>query len=294
MIRLHPPVYALACVAVWCIQFVMDAVLLWDVSHSVSVSLRNWQIVDMACTLTLGALLLWQLPRLLQWRPRRHARPSPEVRNERERIARDLHDQVGSQLVTAMALLDARNPTHEPVRVALEQCMLDVRLLVDSMDGYDDTLADRLARLRHRIQPVMDRRGMELVWEVDARCAEHIPVGGSAMELTQAVREAVSNALQHSGATRLTVSLRHEAPSTIVGAAWHLRICDNGRGLGAAVVAGLQSDVSHAPLCAGRGQGLAGIQRRARSAGGWMSLEPGERGMSVGGLCVHITIPDPT
>lgn len=292
--RLHPPAYAVACVAVWGAQFAMDALLLWDVSHSSSVFVRSWQILDMVCTLVLGGLLLWQLPRVMQWRPRRYARPSPEVRHERERIARDLHDQVGSQLVTAMALLDAQNPAHAPVRTALEQCMLDVRLLVDSMDGYDDTLADRLARLRHRIQPVMDRRGMQLVWDVDVQYAGHMPTGGSAMELTQAVREAVSNALQHSGATRLTVSLRHEAPSTIVGAAWHLRICDNGRGLGAAVVAALRAGVPHASLSLGRGQGLAGIQRRARSAGGWMSMEQGEDGTATGGLCVHITIPDPT
>ena len=306
MFRTRPPAYALACIFIWAVQCVLDLFLYYWLDTGVArnpIDLRTWQLIDLACTFAMGALLLLQLPRALRWRPRLNARPSPEVQHERERIGRDLHDQVGSQLVTAMALLDARDMAHRPALAALEQCMLDVRLLVDSMDGYDDTLADRLARLRHRIQPVLDRRGMQLEWDVHAWPHVGMPVGGSALELTNIVKEAISNVLQHSDATRLTVSLLHEtlpAPGH-AGGAWHLRIHDNGRGLADAAAAADAVNAANGVIAAAavttvplhaliKGQGIAGMDRRARSAGGTLALEAGEGGR---GLCVHVTVPDP-
>lgn len=306
MFRTRPPAYALACVLLWGLQCVLDLAMYHRLDAGAAQppsDLRAWHLLNLACTVGLGVLLVLQLPRALRWRPRLSARPSPEVQHERERIGRNLHDQVGLQLVTAMALLDANDPAQKPALAALEQCMLDVRLLVDSMDGHDDTLVDRLARLRHRVQPVLDRRGMHLEWDVQAWPDAGMPVGGSALELTYIAREAISNALQHSGATRLRVSLRHDSPTGPDGSegAWVLRISDNGKGLAQlpdataplARAGGLAPHLSDEPPASpGRfsGQGIAGMDRRARTAGARLTLEPGEGGQ---GLCVCVTVPDP-
>ena len=272
MFRTRPPVYALACTALWLIQLAVNLWLVFadQLAHA---SAHRWLLFNLATTVVLGILILLQVPRALQWRPRRSIRPSYELKLERQRIARDLHDQVGSQLVHAMALLDQRNPAMQPLAKALGNCLLDLRLLVDSMDGDDDALTDRLARLRHRIQPSLDQRGIALDWDVMLVDGASMPVGAPARELTAIVQEAMSNVLQHSGATAVAIRLRHV--QTDDGDAWQLQISDNGKGLPAM------------PMGHDAGHGIAGMRLRAIKAGGRLELLPGEGQ----GLCVQITVP---
>ncbi len=237
---------------------------------------QHWLLFNLVTTALLGFLILLQVPRALQWRPRRSARPSHELKLERQRIARDLHDQVGSQLVHAIAMVDAHNPATQPLAKALEHCLLDVRLLVDSMDGDDDALIDRLARLRHRIQPSLNQRGIALQWDVAFAGAAAMPMGAPARELTAIVQEAVSNVLQHSGATAVAIRLRHvqddatAAPGSCRSATT-ARACRPRRSRG--------QDAGH---------GIAGMRQRAAKAGGRLQLLPGPQGQ---GLCVQVTVP---
>ncbi|HQQ70429.1 MAG TPA: ATP-binding protein [Alicycliphilus sp.] len=273
MFRTRPPAYALACAALWLIQLCINLLLAFG---NLSPVARNyWLLLNLVTTILLGVLILLQLPRALQWRPRRSARPSYELKMERQRIARDLHDQVGSQLVHAIAMVDAHNPATQPLAKALEHCLLDVRLLVDSMDGDDDALIDRLARLRHRIQPSLNQRCIALQWDVTFGGGAEMPVGAPARELTAIVQEAVSNVLQHSGATALAIRLQqvHDAADD----AWQLEVSDNGKGLPAAALTGQDA-----------GHGIAGMRQRAAKAGGRLQLLPGPQGQ---GLCVQVTVP---
>ena len=79
-------------------------------------------------------------------------------------MAAALHDGVGSQLVHLISLSE-QHPD-PAMRLALEQCLLDLRLIVDSMDAQDESLAVLLARFRHRLQPVLERQGMSLHWDI--------------------------------------------------------------------------------------------------------------------------------
>ncbi|MBS0506054.1 MAG: ATP-binding protein [Proteobacteria bacterium] len=273
MFRTRPPAYALACAALWFIQLCINVLLIFtNLSPATS---HYWLLSNLVTTVLLGVLILLQVPRALQWRPRRSARPSYELKLERQRIARDLHDQVGSQLVHAIAMVDAHNPATQPLAKALEHCLLDVRLLVDSMDGDDDALIDRLARLRHRIQPSLNQRGIALQWDVAFASGADMPVGAPARELTAIVQEAVSNMLQHSGASALAIRLQHVQDAT--GSAWQLQVSDNGKGLPTAALKGQDA-----------GHGLAGMRQRAAKAGGRLQLLPGLQGQ---GLCVQVTVP---
>ncbi|MGD9774375.1 sensor histidine kinase [Diaphorobacter sp.] len=280
MFRTHPPAYALACVALWLMQMAVGLLLVFYAEHFSPAALQHWQTFSLVTTVVLGVLLLVQLPRALQWRPRRSVRPSPELIAERQRIARDLHDQVGSQLVSAMVLVDVRNPAMQPLAQALEHCLLDLRLLVDSMDGDDDSLTDRLARLRHRIQPALDHRGIALNWDVMPADETGMPKGAAARELTAIVQEAVSNALQHSGGTAL--SIRLQQVQTGQGAAWRLQVTDNGTGVHTPDVPAGAPPSGHRA-----GHGLAGMRQRAARAGGVLELiRPQGQG-----LCVQVTLP---
>lgn len=274
MFRTRPPVFALACVAVWLVALSVDTLLLAYADHLSLQAEHRWKILSLATLVVLGILLLVQLPRALQWRPRRSLRPSPEVKRERQRIARDLHDQVGSQLVNAMALVDGSDPAQRLLAQALELCLLDLRLLVDSMDGEDDSLADRLARLRHRIQPVLDRRGIALQWDIAPPGDLALPAGVAAREMAAVVHEAVSNVLQHAGATALAIRLR--LVETLQGRAWQLQVVDNGAGLPGG--GSSQQDSGH---------GITSMHARAAALAGWLELLPQEGQ----GLCVQLTVP---
>ena len=85
MFRTRPPAYALACAALWFIQLCANLLLVF--TNLPSGASHYWLLFNLVTTILLGMLILLQLPRALQWRPRRSARPSHELRQERQRIA---------------------------------------------------------------------------------------------------------------------------------------------------------------------------------------------------------------
>lgn len=272
MFRTHPPRFALASVAIWCLLCLLSVPIVWQCRTYAPAGIWYLAVAHIALIAALGMLLWMHLPRALQWRARSSKRPHPMLQAERQRIARDLHDQIGSQLVGAMALLDPAMPPQKLALRALEQCLLDLRLVVDSMDSTDESLPDRLARLRHRLQPVLQHRGIVLAWEVDCTCHEHLPDGDQVAHLAHIVQEALSNMLQHSHATRVQIRLAHLPHQQ----AWHLEVTDNG--------IGLPSDLAQGAA----GKGLASMLARAQMAHCQLQLL---RGTNQGGTCVRIVLP---
>ncbi|MCW2505931.1 MAG: putative two-component system sensor kinase [Actinomycetia bacterium] len=171
------------------------------------------------------------------------------VENERARIARDLHDILGHSLtvVTIKAELAQRLLDTDPDRARAE--LRDVEMLA----------RDALADVRATTQGV---RGVSLPGEIaaarSALAAAHIEadlptaaddVGGRWRELfAWTIREAVTNLVRHSGATRCTITL---TPASV-------EIADDGSGAGPGAGLGPSE---------GGGQGLAGLRRRAEALG---------------------------
>lgn len=231
---------------------------------------QAWAGVALASWLLVGTWLGLQARRAWVWRRRRNPRPSREIQRERQRIARALHDAVGSQLVNAALLLDTTDTRQIQLHAVLEHCLLDLRLLVDSMDGDQSVLTDRLAILRHRLQPVLERRRIDVHWQVPDSHQRGLLIGESAQHIAAIAQEALSNVLQHAQATALEVTLE------LRGDEWHLRICDDGVG------------IAQAPGPASAGKGLQGMAYRAASAGARL-----ERAAGIGGrgVCVHVCWP---
>lgn len=266
---------ALLQLCLWCCLFVAgvwSAIVVWEEATS---GQRGAWLFAGACALMLGLLLGLNVYRLMLWRRRRSRRPSEELRAERRRIARDLHDGVGSQLVSASALLDRQDPLQQRLAEQLDQCLLDLRLVVDSMDGVEDGLLLRMARLRHRLQPALAQRGLSMDWDMPEVDADE-PQGLAAQALLMITQEAVSNVLQHADATELRVVLSLEAHGD--APAWHLRVLDNGRG---------GAQLARAGLISPGGYGLASMRARAAQVGASLQLEAAP----LGGLCMHVVLP---
>lgn len=261
---------ALVCMLLWSLPFCLLCWLLGsgqlDELLEPPAHWREWGTAVLGAGVVVGAWLALRLRRFWLWRRRRNPRPSREIQVERQRIARTLHDTVGSQLVNACMLLDARQPQQKQVQEVLESCLLDLRLLVDSMDCDQSALTDRLAALRHRLQPVLDRRGIALYWQVPEWGEAGLEVGVAAQQIASIAQEALSNALQHAHARQIALSLEQQQGE------WHLRIEDDGQGMSTPSA----------------GQGLRGMAQRAGEAGARLQSGPGMQGR---GVCIHVRWP---
>ena len=222
------------------------------------------------------AAVVWLLPlayRSVLWRRRKSARPSREVQLERRRIAEALHDDVGSQLVQLISL--AGLGTDPAIRSNAEQCLLDLRLIVDSMDSRNEPLGVLLARFRHRLQPVLDHRGMNLHWDVwDPEMsgdAGSLPCGAMAEEIMAVVKEAVSNVLQHTDALELWITLaadeQWKSASNVSDASFvHARLSIEDAG------PVRPADGRQIPGLASAGMGWVNMRRRALVMGAKLSI----------------------
>jgi PAS domain S-box-containing protein len=197
---------------------------------------------------------------------------------ERTRIAREIHDELG-QALTALKLdlawLEQRLPRTNSGAFRLDDQSITARI--------DETM-EIVRRIATELRPsVLDQLGLEaavewLVQESAKRTgiavtlqAEEFPrlpdhVASHAFRIIQ---EALTNVTRHSKATRVNVTVRH------LGAAIILAVEDNGIGFMPQSLSGLRS------------LGLVGMRERAVACGGTLMVrgQPGE------GTAIVVTIP---
>jgi signal transduction histidine kinase len=189
----------------------------------------------------------------------------------RRSIAQDLHDGVGSQLVSIISSLDPSDSKQRVVASALEQCLLDVKILVDDMEEVHENVLDALGRLRYRVQHSLDRQGIELTWEVEFDGPLLQLSDDRSRQVLHVAQEALVNVMRHARATRVTVRCHAPPPGKIL----LLEVHDDG--------AGFQVPQ---PGQSG-GKGLKSMRRRAVAVDGQLVIlsEPGC------GTLVRMTMP---
>jgi two-component system sensor histidine kinase DesK len=178
---------------------------------------------------------------------------------ERERIGRDLHDLLGRTL-TLIAIKadlaaklvdrdaeDARNEMRD-IAGAARQGLADVRSAVSGMTGA--TLSREIAGS----QAALGVAGIVCTFEGDA---DRIDPGTSAV-LSMALREAVTNVIRHSGASRCEIAVRQ------LPAGLEMVVSDNGNG--EAVRAG---------------GGISGLRSRLAAAGGDLAVRGTAKGTQL-------------
>ncbi|RZL86552.1 MAG: histidine kinase, partial [Variovorax sp.] len=153
------------------------------------------------------------------------------VAAERARILRDMHDGVGTHLTSAIRQLQSGLAAPGAVEQTLRDSLDQLKLSIDALTMEEGDVAGLLGGLRFRLAPRLEAAGLALHWQVDQLPAW--PEGRTeAMRHVQyIVFEAISNVLQHSGATAIAIRATHEAASeTTPAGVIVLRVQDNGRG----------------------------------------------------------------
>jgi signal transduction histidine kinase len=208
----------------------------------------------------------------------REERTRAALRDERARIARELHDVVAHSM--SVIVLQARGACHalatepEEARGAMEavertasQTLAEMRRLVDVLRDEDGSAAlapqpslDRLERLLGEVRAA----GLPVELRVEGEAHELPP--GVDLCAYRVVQEALTNALKHAGPATARVFLRY------VEGAVEVEVTDTGSGSGDAN---------------GAGVGLAGMSERVALFGG--RLESGPR--PNGGFAVSARLP---
>lgn len=179
---------------------------------------------------------------------------------ERQRLLEDMHDGLGSSLMSALRVVEQRSGEVDVAQL-LRECIDDLKLTIDSLEPDSADLLLLLATLRYRLGPRLEAAGIRLAWEVDDVPPLPWLDPQGALHVLRIVQEVLTNILKHGNATVIRVQTRAEEDTVTV------RIHDNG----------VPFDPAAIPPTGG-GRGLTNLHRRAQAIGatiGWQAGTPG-------------------
>lgn len=208
-------------------------------------------------------------------------------REERQRLARDLHDSIVQQVFSigmqakSMGVLGARGesvPAESVRRIADEVGVLskavlaDLRAMVHELRPAASTQLGLEEAVRALVESTRNRTGLE--FSVFAGGGLDRVTPEMAEDVYRIVGEAIHNVVKHAEASSVTICLN------VRDHALDVTVADDGRGVGAAGAEG-QDPAS--------GYGLVSMRERAERWGGTVRVRP----CSAGGASVRAMIPLP-
>lgn len=177
------------------------------------------------------------------------------VSEERERIARDIHDNIGVQL---MGALHSREPARKDLMI--RETLTDLRDIINNASRPDLSFDDILADLRMQISEHLHAAGSRLDWQASSDGQTVLPLQ-AAHTLRSILREAVQNVLKHAKATTIGITVRHQ------GGLITVTVVDDGVGFD--------------PAGEQVGNGLINMRARVESLGGSFEISGKAKGTHV-------------
>jgi signal transduction histidine kinase/ligand-binding sensor domain-containing protein len=200
-------------------------------------------------------------------------RVQEQIRNEKERISRDLHDNVGAQLTYVISSLDNLSYTLQRKQVDAESEKLEqlgefargtmdqLRESIWAINSEQIRLSELAARWKQYLSQLADTRSNfsgQLLFEG----TDQLLKPSAAIEVHRIVQEAISNAFRHSGGNTIRVEVDIENNRLSVS------VIDNGQGM------------SEHPEKEGH-YGLRNMKERTSRINGDLSFRTGETGTTV-------------
>ncbi len=199
------------------------------------------------------------------------------IERERQRVARELHDDVGQALATVGILLDTLELTPEAVPATIRPELIATRTTISEITeslarivreyhpaellglGLADTLRTHVRQFAERHQ---------LTWRFTAPRVEGVLAPDQELHVYRVVQEALANTARHAHAWAVDITITATAEHLLV------RIHDDGAGF----------DPDAAPA---RGVGLATMRERAMLLRGTLTVES----TPADGTTVELTVP---
>ncbi|MFF3567739.1 GAF domain-containing sensor histidine kinase [Nocardia jiangxiensis] len=198
------------------------------------------------------------------------------VLSDRDRIARDLHDQVIQRLFAVGLLLQGTVPRSNNPEVRqrineaveeMQQVVQDIRTTIFDLHSNDPVFG----QLRRRVDEMIRQYTADVPITTSVRVTGSLSTLGSELadHAESVIREAISNTVHHSGADHLTVEIHMGEDLSII-------VEDDGRGI----------SPDRTP------SGLANLANRAKQCGGSFDISPAEHPGVLGpGTRIRWTAP---
>lgn len=227
---------------------------------------RAMQAADNATVMLRERVAVTEAELRVTYEELRLRREAEAVERERLRLMRDLHDGLGGELVSMLALADGVNPNAREIASHARAALADMRLIIGSLEDYGGDLSLALGAWRERAEPQVRAAGLTLAWSApDLPPIEGL---GSAqvLDILRIVQEAVTNVIRHARASRVSVAVFEQDDSFAVA------ICDDGRGFDESAGAG--------------GNGIGNMRMRAGRLNAGLTIRHGD-----GETRVLLTLP---
>lgn len=179
------------------------------------------------------------------------------VSSERQRIARDMHDNIGAQLLSALHSSDqGRKDT------MIRESLSDLRDIINDNSASDLSLEEVLSDLRAETAERCAGHGIELGWALSG--TDNVALAPAASHaLRSVIREIVSNSIKHARASMLDISIAASADRL------EFSCRDNGQGFDPATIT--------------PGNGLDNLENRVSALGGELTTTPSKDGVETRG-----------
>ena len=187
------------------------------------------------------------------------------TQQERKRIAADLHDDLGAKLLTIVHTSES-----ERISTLAREALEEMRLSVRGLTGKPVRLSDALADWRAETVMRLGQANVEIDWKSLAEDTDQVLPARGFVQTTRILREAVSNIIKHSAASRCSIRC------TLASGDFHLKIQDNGKGIPLELDGRLD-----------RGHGMTSMKHRAKQLHGQCLVESGPGY----GTVIRLTIP---
>jgi signal transduction histidine kinase len=207
------------------------------------------------------------------------------VQNERLRVAREMHDSL-AKTVEGLSMMASALPARcerDPVSAAAlarqlsadaRQAAVEARALMTDLRPSPDSRLPLVRLVGTRVDEFAQKSGVTARFVCPDGTAEaDAPPPEAHHEILRILGEALMNAERHGHARNVTVTLKADH------AAWSLSIADDG--------SGLREPPDLQRLQADGHFGIAGMQERARSIGGFLEIAPNP----AGGTVVALRVP---
>lgn len=177
------------------------------------------------------------------------------VADERERIARDMHDNIGAQLLGAL-----HSDRVDRKDTMIRETLTDLRDIINNASHTELSFDEILADLRVESAERLSSHDIDLNWTTTA--AEMPSLRPAPIHAIRSViREAVSNVIKHADARHMSVSIEYQHPTVT------LILADDGKGFSSAT--------------AKAGNGLANMKARLAGLNGTIDVSQLHPGIQI-------------
>lgn len=192
---------------------------------------------------------------------------------ERQRISKEMHDDVGSGL-TSILYMSENLMSREPAEISAiapkisrtaNSLVEKMNEIIWSLNKEYNTIEDLVVYIRHSISELLEYRDMDYAFKVPDEIPQVAISGEQRRNMYLVVKESVHNAIKHSSATLITITFDFTDQFSIT-------IHDNGRGIAMDKIRQF-------------GNGLKNMKQRMETIGGKFCITP------ENGTTVHVSLP---